>query len=94
MGLADPGLGLSKLHHTEKVSSWHSPSQARLIYACLQRMDLERHAHETWLSILHGFPHLVTCVEANPPKAFLCPLSQCTSLLTEASLSDKSGLET
>lgn len=47
-----------------------------------------------FLSFPHDFPQLVTCVEANPPKAFLCPLSQCTSLLTEASLNAKSGLET
>jgi len=46
------------------------------------------------LSFIHDFPRLVTCVEANPPKAFLCPLSQRTSLLTEASLGAKSGLET
>lgn len=45
-------------------------------------------------SFSHDFPQLVTCVEANPPKAFLCLLSQCTSLFTEASLSAKSGVET
>lgn len=32
--------------HRKRVSPWHSPSQGGLMYACLQRMDLERHAHE------------------------------------------------
>lgn len=71
-------------------------------HVCLSAKDgsgeVRTHTTYTYCSMYsispYNFPQIVTCVEANPPRAFLCLLSQCTSLLTALSLMAKSGLET